>query len=73
MKNEKRYVFENMEFAREKNKMSREYVAEVLAVSIKEYEGWLEGKAEIPSSAIVKLSRLWNVSSDYLLGLADKR
>lgn len=63
-------LFENMEAARERHKMSREYVAQVAGVSVLTYEGWLTGKIEIPATAIVKLARLWGVSSDYLLGLA---
>lgn len=62
-------LFENMEGERIRHKMSREYVAEVLGVSVSTYEEWLAGKAEVPGTAIAKLARLWGVSSDYLLGL----
>lgn len=62
--------FENMEAERKRHKMSLEYVAEVLGVSVSTYEGWLTGKTKIPCSAIVTLARLWGVSSDYLLELA---
>lgn len=62
-------LFENMEAERVRHKMSLSYVAEVLEVPVLTYEEWLEGKTEIPSTAIVKLARLWGVSSDYLLGL----
>lgn len=65
-------LFENMEVERERHKMSLEYVAEVLGVSVEEYEGWLTGETEMPGTAIVKLARLWGVSSDYLLGLSFK-
>lgn len=65
-------LFENMEIERVRHKMSLEYVAEVLEVSVFTYEGWLAGKAEIPGTAIVRLARLWGVSSDYLLGLSFK-
>lgn len=63
-------LFENMEIERVRHKMSLEYVAEVLEVSVSTYEGWLAGKAEIPGTAIARLARLWDVSSDYLLGLS---
>lgn len=65
-------LFENMEAERERHKMSREYVAEVLEVSVSAYEEWLVGKTEIPGTVIVRLARLWGVSSDYLLGLSFK-
>lgn len=68
MKNEK-CMFENIEVERVRHKMSREYVAEVVGVSTSIYEGWLMGTTEIPGTVIIKLARLWNVSSDYLLGL----
>lgn len=62
-------LFENMEAERERHRMSLEYVAEVLGVSVTVYEGWLAGEAEMPGTAIARLARLWGVSSDYLLGL----
>lgn len=65
-------LFENMETERVRHKMSLEYVADVLEVSVPTYEGWLIGKTDIPGTAIVKLARLWGVSSDYLLGLSFK-
>ncbi len=63
----------NIETERERNRMSCEYVAEVLGVTMGVYEKWVQGETEIPCSAIAKLARLWGVSSDYLLGLTDQR
>jgi transcriptional regulator with XRE-family HTH domain len=73
VKKDARCLFGNMEIERERQKMSIEYVAEILGVSASIYEGWLEGRTEIPCTAIAKLARLWGVSSDYLLGLSDRR
>lgn len=65
-------LFENMEAERERHKMSRAYVAEILEVPVSTYDGWLAGETEIPGTAIVRLAQLWGVSSDYLLGLTLK-
>lgn len=64
-------VFCNMEAERARHGQTREDVAVYLGVTRRTYLNWMNGKSEIPCSAIIKLTQLWQTSSDYLLGLAD--
>lgn len=49
--------------------MSMNDLAVKLNVSRKTVTNWQAGKTEIPASAIVTMAKMWNVSSDYLLGI----
>ncbi len=49
--------------------MSMNDLAMKLGVSRKTVTNWQSGKTEIPASAIVAMAKMWNVSSDYLLGI----
>lgn len=62
-------MFPNIEAERGRTKMSQQYVASVLGVSQRTFSNWMSGKTEIPSSALVKMSKLWGKSTDYLLGV----
>lgn len=63
----------NIEAERERSHMSREYVANAIGVTVDIYTKWVQGEVEIPCSVIGQFARLWEVSSDYLLGLTDRR
>ena len=64
-----RYKYPNIcaECAREN--ISQEQLAQRLGVSNKTIYNWQSGATEIPASALVAMARMWNVSSDYLLGI----
>lgn len=62
-------TFPNIEAERARRKLSQQYLAECLGVSLRTFSNWMSGKTEIPCSAIIKLSKLFNCSADYLLGL----
>lgn len=62
----------NIETERVRRGMSRGEVAERVGVPTGVYTDWVEGEAEIPCTAIAKMARLWGVTSDYLLGLAQR-
>lgn len=64
-------VFCNMEAERVRNGQSYEDVAEYLGITRRTYLNWMNGKTEIPCSAITKLAQLWHTTTDYLLGLTD--
>lgn len=44
-------------------------LAAQLGVSRKTVANWQAGRTEIPASAIITMARMWNVTSDYLLGI----
>jgi len=46
-------------------------VANILQVSRVVYNRYENNKREMPAELIVKLSKFYNISSDYLLGLID--
>ncbi len=58
------------EMAREE--MTNETLAVFLDVSLSTVKGWFNNNKSIPSSALIKMSRRWNVSTDYLLGLTNQ-
>ena len=41
-----------------------------LGITRRTIQNWQSGKSEIPAWAIVKMTKMWNVSADYLLGLS---
>lgn len=50
---------------------SQQDVANVMGVTQATLSGWENGKYEIDNASLIKLSELFNVSVDYLLGLED--
>jgi len=53
--------------------MTQQELANFLAVSASSVKNWFNGKSEIPSGALIKMAKKWNVTADYLLGLnSDK-
>lgn len=64
-------MFPNIEAERGRLKMSQEYLAEVLGVSPRTLSNWLTGKTDISVEALIKMSKLFHCTVDYLLGLND--
>jgi len=52
-----------------RNELSQSDLATLLDVSPTTVKNWLCGKTEIPSSALIRMSKEWRVSADYLLSL----
>ena len=67
-----------MEFKRIKNlredyDFTQDYVAKYLKVNRVVYNRYENGIREIPISILIKLSKLYNVSIDYMVGLTNKK
>lgn len=62
-------VFPNIDAERARAGWSRVQLAEQLNVSYSTLKNWMNGKTEIPVSKILEMARLFNCSTDYLLGL----
>ena len=67
-----------MEFKRIKNlredyDFTQDYVAKYLNVNRVVYNRYENGIREIPISILIKLSKLYNVSIDYMVGLTNKK
>ena len=58
---------------REDNDLSQETVADYLHVSQATYSRYENGKLDIPSAALIALSKYFGVSVDYLLGLTSRK
>ena len=59
-----------LKLLRDKNGYSQEEIAEILGVTQQTYCNYEIGKHEIPVRHVVKLSELYKITSDYLLGLS---
>ena len=58
---------------REDSDYTQEYVASVLGTSQTMYARYERGANELPVRHLVTLCKLYKISSDYLLGLSDKK
>lgn len=56
---------------REDNDMTQQEVAKFLGTSQTMYARYERGANELPIHHLIKLCQLYNVSSDYILGLKD--
>ena len=63
---------ENIEAERGRKQMSKEGLSRVLGITSRTYWNYLEG-GPIPSDKLIAMAQLFNCSTDYLLGLTDKR
>lgn len=58
---------------REDNDMTQKQVADYLGTSQTMYARYERGANEMPVRHLIKLSQLYNVSADYILGLSNKK
>lgn len=57
---------------RERAKMTQEELAQALDVAFQQVHRWESGKNDPSADKIAQMARLFNVTSDYLLGLSDR-
>ncbi len=67
------HYLKRMRDLREDSDYSQEYVAHVLGTSQTMYARYERGANELPIHHLLSLCKLYNVSSDYLLGLSNKK
>lgn len=63
---------ENIEAERGRKQMTKEGISRHLGITSRTYWNYVEGKP-IPSDKLIAMARLFNCSTDYLLGLTDNR
>ena len=56
---------------REDNDLTQQKLAEILQMKQPQYFRYEQGFRDIPTDILIKLSKLYNVSIDYLLGMTD--
>lgn len=59
--------------ARKKARLSQQQVADHIGISQNTYSYWENGKYNVDSESLKKLSELFNVSIDYLLGVSEEK
>jgi len=58
---------------REDHDMTQQEIADYLGTSQTMYARYERGANELPIRHLISLSKLYHVSSDYILGLSDKK
>ncbi len=66
-------MYQRLKDTREDADMNQTEVAAYLGMSQSGYSKYETGENDVPTSVLIKLSKLWRVSIDYLLGVSDKR
>lgn len=66
------YMYQRIRDLREDRDLSQSQVAEILKVSQSTYSRYESGYLDVPSEILIDLSKFYNVSVDYILGLKDK-
>ena len=57
---------------REDHDFSQSAVAEYLQMKQPQYSRYERGIRDIPTDGLIRLAKLYNTSTDYILGLTDK-
>lgn len=65
--------FRRMEDLRVDSDMTQRQVAEYLNMQLTVYLRYEKGEREIPVWALIKLAQLYGTTTDYILGLSDRR
>lgn len=65
--------FQRLEDLRIDADKTQEEIAQVLNCQREVYRRYEKGIYEIPAWALIKLAQYYNTSTDYILGLSDKR
>ncbi len=69
---EKNYV-ERIRELREDNDLKQKEVAEYLGTTQQVYSRYEKGENEMPIRHIIALAKFYNVTTDYILGISNKK
>ena len=58
---------------REDNDLTQKEMAKILNCSQQVYSNYELGQRDIPTEILIKLSKFYNISVDYILGLTDEK
>lgn len=65
-------MFNRIRDLREDKDLTQRQVSQVLCMSQTGYSQYEIGKNDIPTRVLIELSRFYNTSTDYILGLTDE-
>lgn len=66
-------MYSNIRNLREDSDLLQKDLAEYLNCSQVCYSRYERGNRDLPTDVLIKLARFYNTSTDYLLGLVDKK
>lgn len=64
-------MFRRIRDLREDHDLTQKEVAKILSCSQQVYSNYELGQRDIPTDILIKLSRLYGVTTDYILGLSN--
>ncbi len=64
-------VYPRIRDLREDHDYTQQYVAEYLGMKQPQYNRYEQGYRDLPTDILIALSRLYEVTTDYLLGLTN--
>ena len=64
-------MYKRIRDLREDNDLTQKEVAKKLNCSQQVYSNYELGQRDIPTDILIKLSSIYNVSTDYILGISD--
>ena len=64
-------MYQRIRDLREDHDFTQKFVAEVLSFSHTNYAKIERGEVALTADVLIRLSKLYNVSTDYILGLTD--
>lgn len=65
-------MYKRIRDLREDSDLTQKQVAEIFNCSQQVYSNYELGQRDIPTDLLIKMSKFYNVSTDYILGLTDK-
>lgn len=66
-------LYRRIKDLREDNDKTQKELAEYLGMKQPQYYRYENGLRDIPTDILIKLSKYYNVSVDYILGLTDEK
>lgn len=67
------YMFQRIRDLREDADLTQKQMAQILNCSQQVYSNYELGQRDIPTAILIALSKFHKVSTDYILGLSDKK
>lgn len=67
------YMYNRLRDLREDADLTQTQVANYLGMSQTGYSKYETGENDIPTQVLIRLARLYRTSTDYILGLSDRR